>query len=96
MRWRLVSSMPSSPWARETRFMRDSNSGVSSISASRRRKASSEVANSCAEWMMSRSPSRNSPASSRASRIEPLPFWRATFRPTSNAAHLPSARSFSE
>jgi hypothetical protein len=51
--------------------------------------ASSAVANSCAEWMICRSPSRNRPASARASRIPPLPFWRGTSTPTSFAAHNP-------
>jgi hypothetical protein len=37
-----------------------------------------------------RSSSRNRPASARASRQPPLPFWRGTSTPTSNAAHLPS------
>src|ERR1039458_2780102 len=42
---------------------------------------------------MNRSLSRNRPASSRASRMAPLPFWRETTTPTSKAAHLPSGRS---
>src|SRR5699024_4557923 len=42
----------------------------------------------CAEWMMSFSPNRKRPASSRASRIVPLPDCRGTTRPTSVAAHL--------
>src|ERR1051325_1593398 len=43
--------------------------------------------------MISRSPSRNKPASSRASSTDPLPFCRPTTRPTSKAAHFPSFRS---
>ena len=42
----------------------------------------SAVANSCAEWMISRSPNKNRPASSRASSDPPLPFCRGTSTPT--------------
>jgi hypothetical protein len=88
-----MSSMPSSPCDRDTRLTNRSSSGAPSISVSSRRNASSDVSNWCAEWMISRSPSRNSPASSRASNTEPLPFCLGTIMPTSNAAHDPSARS---
>src|SRR6185369_17319337 len=51
-----------------------------------------DVLNSCDVCRID-SPNRNSPASSRASRTVPLPFWRGTIKPTSGVAHVPSGRS---
>src|SRR5690606_22186635 len=87
------SSIPSSPVVYRMWSTSFSSRGVPSISDTIRRNASLAVLNSCALCRISRvSGSQNRPCSSRASRIDPFPFWRGTTSPTSNDAHRPLGR----
>jgi len=87
------SSMPSEPFDRCTALTCLRSSSTLVNRSSQRRNASKLVFVSCADHMIRRSPNRFRPASTRASRTDPLPFCLLTTSPVSKAAHCPAAVS---
>src|SRR5690606_37104427 len=89
----VCSSIDSSPTVYRYALTRLCRSGHPRMRRSIRLNADLAVLNSCAECRMSCSPPMNSPHSSRASMMPPLPFWRGTLTTHSNADQEPSRSS---